>query len=354
MYDDYLNFASKKIMTKLYFRDEFLWMKKLTIRKLFNAALVKVSYYLSGFTGRVIHWGKPLSLAIEPTTSCNLRCPECPSGLRSFSRPTGMLGLEKYQQWLEETHAQLLYLIFYFQGEPFLNPQLLPMIRQASDKGIYTATSTNAHYLDDTNARGIVEAGLDRLIISIDGTSQDTYEQYRIGGRLDKVITGTKRVLHWRKQLKKAHPYVMLQFLVVRPNEHQIEEAKALAKSLGVDRIVFKSAQIYDYQNDQSLIPKQEKYSRYKKGASGKYELKHQMRNHCWRLWHAPVITWDGRLLACCFDKDADYAFGKVAEEGLVANWKNKKADAFKQQVLKDRQQISICKNCTEGAKVWL
>ena len=78
---------------------------------------------------------------------------------------------------------QLFYLTFYFQGEPYINPKFLEMVSYASKKKIFTSTSTNAHYLDSETARKTVESGLDKLIISIDGTSQDTYEAYRIGGK---------------------------------------------------------------------------------------------------------------------------------------------------------------------------
>ena len=114
-------------------------------------------------------------------------------------------------------------------------------------KGIYTATSTNAHFLTDDNARQTVESGLDRIIISIDGTTQETYQAYRVGGQLDKVLAGTRNLVKWRKALKSRTPYIIFQFLVVRPNEHQINEVQSLAQELEVDDVWFKTAQIYDY-----------------------------------------------------------------------------------------------------------
>src|SRR5690606_11675796 len=83
------------------------------------------------------------------------------------------------------------YLTFYFQGEPYLNPNFLDMATYAASKGIYTSTSTNAHYLKDEVAKKTVESGLERIIISIDGTTQDVYQQYRVGGQLEKVLEGT-------------------------------------------------------------------------------------------------------------------------------------------------------------------
>ena len=157
--------------------DSLNLLSKLTFKRIWNAGLVLSSYYVSKFTKKPVQWGYPTSIGFEPTTSCNLRCPECPSGLRAFTRPTGMLGESIFHKTIDEIAKELIYLTFYFQGEPYLNPNFLDMVKYASDKGIYTSTSTNAHYLTEANAKKTVESGLDRIIISIDGTTQDTYEQ---------------------------------------------------------------------------------------------------------------------------------------------------------------------------------
>jgi len=199
-------------------------------------ANVYTSFQASKFWGNANHRGLPVSISIEPTTACNLRCPECPSGLRAFTRPTGMMKKELFESIVNQL-PQLSYMIFYFQGEPYLHTELLDMVKYASKKKIYTATSTNAHFLSNEGAKRTVESGLDRLIISIDGTEQETYQSYRVGGKLDKVIEGTKNVLRWKKVLKSKSPHVIFQFLVVKSNEHQIDVVKALAKELGVDEV---------------------------------------------------------------------------------------------------------------------
>lgn len=295
----------------------------------------------------------PLSLNFEPTTSCNLRCPECPSGLRSFSRPTGMLEQKFFQKTIDEIHDKLIYLTFYFQGEPYLNPNFLDMVKYASQKNIFTFTSTNAHYLNDENARRTVESGLDKLIISIDGTTQEVYERYRVGGNLDKVMEGTKNILKWKKQLRSKTPYIVFQFLVVKPNEHQIEDAKKLTKELGVDEIKFKTAQIYKYENGNELIPDNIAYSRYKKNADGTYSIKNKLLNQCWRMWSGSVITWDGLVVPCCFDKDAQHRLGNLKETSFKEVWDSGGYNNFRSSILNSRKEIDICSNCTEGTKVW-
>ncbi|MBU6177656.1 MAG: SPASM domain-containing protein [Bacteroidetes bacterium] len=340
-------------MNALPVSDWFNLFSKLTWRRFINALKVWSSYQLSKWTGKPIQWGLPISISFEPTTSCNLRCPECPSGLRSFSRPTGMLQRDFFSSTIDQLHLELFYLIFYFQGEPYLNPDFLDMVRYAADRKIYTATSTNGHYLTDTNARRTIESGLDRLIISIDGTTQEVYQQYRVGGNLEKVLEGARTLMHWKKQLKSKTPFVVFQFLVVRPNEHQLEEARALAKQIGVDAIWFKTAQVYDFENDPNqLIPLNSSYSRYRKTEKGT-EFKGQLTNHCWRLWHDPVITWDGLVAPCCFDKDASHRLGDLKQESFATIWRSDSYKKFRATLLQGRKHIDICANCSEGTKVW-
>lgn len=325
----------------------------LTARRLWNMSKVTGSYLLSKWTGNNMHSGMPLAISFEPTTSCNLRCPECPSGLRAFTRPTGMLDPDFFKKIIDDVHRDLFYLIFYFQGEPYLHPSFLDLVKYATSKKIYTATSTNAHYLNDVNAKKTVESGLDRLIISIDGTTQEIYEQYRVGGNLQKVIEGTRNIVKWKKELKSSTPHVIFQFLVVRPNEHQIEDVRQLALDSGVDEVAFKTAQVYDFENGNDLIPVNQKYSRYSQQENGKWEIKNNLLNHCWKLWHSCVVTWDGRIVPCCFDKDAEYQMGNLNQKSFRSIWRSEGYEQFRASVLRSRNEIEMCKNCTEGTKVW-
>src|SRR6267154_890467 len=312
------------------FTDGLNFIGKQTPQRLLNMANVYTSFQASKFWGNANHRGLPVSISIEPTTACNLRCPECPSGLRAFTRPTGMMKKELFESVISQLAPSLSYLIFYFQGEPYLHPQLLEMVRLASQKKIYTATSTNAHFLNEEAAKETVQSGLDRLIISLDGTTQETYQSYRIGGKLDKVVEGAKNVLRWKKELKSKTPHVIFQFLVVRHNEHQIEDVKKLAKELGVDEVKLKTAQIYDFENGSDLIPLNEKYSRYERDPQGKYSIKNELNNECWKMWHSCVVTWDGKVVPCCFDKDAHYVLGDLNKNSFNEIWQGEKYNEFR------------------------
>lgn len=334
-------------------RDAMNMASRMTWKRMSNAAGIVHSYYRSRQTRVPRISGLPISISIEPTTSCNLRCPECPSGLRSFTRPTGMLDARLYNRIIDELAPTLSYLTFYFQGEPYLHPSFLDMVGYASSKGIYTATSTNAHFLNRDAAHRTVTSGLDRLIISVDGTTQETYQSYRIGGTLDKVLEGTRNVLQARKELRSRTPHVVFQFLVTGPNEHQIGEVRRLAHSLGVDQVVLKTAQIYDYEHGSPLIPKQERYSRYRRDKSGVWTVKNKLADHCWKMWHSCVITWDGKVVPCCFDKDAHFVMGDLATHSFSEIWRSEGYSRFRKTLLGSRKEIEMCRNCTEGSRVF-
>ncbi len=328
-------------------------LRILSISKIWNVFLLLTSYHLSRMYKKVYHWGVPMTISIEPTTACNLRCPECPSGLRSFTRNTGNLKTDFFRNTIDQLHNQLIYVILYFQGEPYINPQFLDMVSYAKNKNLYTITSTNGHFLDDNNARKTVESGLDRIIISIDGITQETYAAYRKEGNLQTVIDGTKNLIKWKKELRSTTPYIIFQFLVVKPNEHEIDGLFELAKDVGVDEVKIKTAQIYDYKNGSDLIPTIEKHARYRKNSDGTYSIKSKLLNQCWKMWNSCVITWDGLVVPCCFDKDANYRLGNLKSQSFKQIWGAPDYQNFRQMILQGRDKIDICTNCTEGCKVW-
>ena len=141
---------------------------------------------------------------------------------------------------------------------------------------------------------------------------------------------------------------------MVKPNEHQIDDIYALGKEIGVDKVLLKSAQIYDYKNGNPLIPLNDNYSRYKKINNGTYVQKNKLENNCWRMWSSCVITWDGKVVPCCFDKDAKHELGDLKTTQFLTVWKSEKYSEIRKSILKSRKEVEICSNCSEGAKVWV
>ena len=338
--------------TKAQLIDGGWYVRSLSPRRVWNAAKITGSYLLSKWLKKNLHRGLPIALSLEPTTSCNLRCPECPSGLRSFTRPTGMLQPDLNRKLIDELAPTLTYLTYYFQGEPYLNTDFLKMVSYASEKNIYTATSTNAHYLNDDNCVETIKSGLKRLIISIDGIDQESYGKYRIGGQLEKVLAGTKRLMTWKKEMNSSTPFVIWQFIVFRHNEDQIDAIRSLAREVGVDHLAIKTAQIYDFETGSDLMPLNPKYRRYDTAKQG-FSIRNKLLSHCWRMWHNAVVTWDGKVVPCCFDKDASYRMGDFKKASFKQIWNAAEYQRFRNLILKSRKNIDICKNCSEGTHIW-
>ncbi|MCK9480779.1 MAG: SPASM domain-containing protein [Bacteroidia bacterium] len=335
-------------------KDAFQFLKVLDYQRISNAVGLYRSYQKAKKKVPTETRFFPAALNIEPTTSCNLRCPQCPSGLRAFTRPTGMLQYELAEKVVSELSPNLLFLTLYFQGEPYLNPDFNKIVRLAANKRIYTITSSNGHFFkNDEIAEQVVNSGLNRLIISIDGVTQESYGHYRIGGQLDKVLAGTKAILEAKKRLRKSTPYVVWQFIVFKHNAHELPAIKKLAKQYKVDGLQIKTAQVYDFETGDDWIPDDENLSRYKKIA-GKFVFKNSLLNHCWKMWHSAVVTWDGGVVPCCFDKDGKHNFGNLNENSFAEIWQGRKYMGFRQKLFIGRKEIDICKNCSEGTKVFV
>ena len=130
-------------------------------------------------------------------------------------------------------------------------------------------------------------------------------------------------------------------------------ETYKLAKEIGIDHVALKTAQIYDYKNGSELIPTIDKYSRYQKMGDSTYSLKNELLSHCWKMWQSCVITWDGKVVPCCFDKDAHYVMGDLQQQSFREIWQSEKYNSFRATILRSRDEIEMCRNCTEGTKVW-
>ncbi len=330
------------------------FLNKLTPAKIINFFYVFTGFYIARITRKPVMTGQPVSIAFEPTTSCNLRCPECVSGLRSFTRPTGMLDARFFRETIQQVKNSLINLTFYFQGEPFLNPEFYEMVSLTNRYRIYSYTSTNGHYLSPENARKVIKSGLDRIIISVDNFEPEAYSKYRAGGNIETVVSGIKNLVKARKELKSRKPYIILQFLVNKDNETILDQLRKEAYRLGADKAVFKTMQIYHQESGDKFIPVDENLTRYAKMKDGKYKIRSRLFNHCWKMWHSCVITWDGIVVPCCFDKDADHRLGTLKERSFADIWKSKEYENFRHLILKSRSSVDMCTNCTEGTRVWI
>jgi radical SAM protein with 4Fe4S-binding SPASM domain len=327
-------------------RDLFRLIRTFRPQRIWNYYLLHFSGILSQITGSAIRWGMPAFITIEPTTSCNLACPECNTGAKMISRPKGEIELPLFRKIIEESSKTAMYLTLYFQGEPYLHPLFFEMVAEAKAKDLYIATSTNAHFLDEINAEKTILSGMDRLIISFDGSDAETYNSYRLNGNWDTVISGIKNINAAKKKFKSFTPYLVLQCLLLKGNESRKSEVTALAQELGADRLEFKTLQLLDPSKPSERLPLNKKHSRYIHQADGSYILKRKIGRFCKRAHYSTVISWDGKLLPCCYDKNAVYCFGNIKEQSLKEIWNSQNARDFLLLGLKNRNEISICNNC--------
>jgi len=313
-----------------------------------NLCKLALSYLFSYIGMQKFQNRSPYFISIEPANFCNLQCPECPVGNKQLPIPAqAKFDLQMYMKLVDELKPTLLHIIFYFQGEPFINNQLNELINYAHNARLYTSTSTNGQFLTEKRAKEIVLSGLDKLIVSVDGSTQEVYETYRVGGNLQKTLDGIKRIVAWKKELNSVTPLIDIQFLVLKTNEHQMKEMKLLVKSIGADRLTFKTAQLYDFENGNKLLTTKKKYARYSLRKDGKYHLKGSQPNHCWRLWSGSVLNTQGEVLPCCFDKKSNLSFGNIQENSFSKTWHNANASGFRGEILRDRKQFEMCRNCT-------
>ncbi len=259
------------------------------------------------------------------------------------------MSLQTFEHILNQVAPSVHTIQFYFQGEPLLNPDLTKMIAMAHQRNIYTIVSTNAQALTPLLAQRLTEAGLNRIIVSIDGFSQASYEQYRVGGDLHKALDG----LQYLHDAQRGHqPWIELQVLRLRSNENEWDFVRRHYRSMGANSLTFKTAQFIDFENGNPLMPSNPKYCRYEQQADGHYHLKskHQTPNTkhqtlCRRLWTGCVITTTGEVLPCCYDKQSRYSFGNILQQDIQTIYHSDKAQSFRRRVLKGNA-IDICQNC--------
>lgn len=293
----------------------------------------------------------PISYSIEPTNYCNLHCPECPSGTGELTRPLGMLSLSTFKQIIDQISDTGFYIQLFFQGEPYLNKHLTQMIEYAQNKNMYVSVSTNGNLITQKNIENLIKHAPDKIIFSLDGLDEESYQNYRVGGTFKKADDALKLIVEYKKILKKDKPFIELQFIVMKQNEHLVNDVHNYSKERGVNKLVFKTMQVNSYESAIRFLPQNQKYSRYII-KDGKFVMKGKVENHCFALWRTAVITWNGKMVPCCFDKDAKYVFGNLDTYSVKKIWKSELYQEFRKSILHSRMQHEMCNNCTEGLKV--
>lgn len=281
-------------------------------------------------------WGSPTHVQLEPSTRCNLRCTYCPVG--SEQRSTGHMDPATFRKVVDDVEHHALLLILWGWGEPFVCPSIFEMIDYAHQKGIRLASSTNGHlFTKRDHAEGVVRSGLDALIMSLSGTTQDAYERFR-NGKLDSALAGTREIVAAKRRLGSRTPHVQMSFIVTDYSEEQIPEIKKLARDLGVDGVSLKkmnTASVKPRTGPDEALPNDEQYRRfaYTDGDDGRVRV---TDNPCKALWQSSTVRWDGRVNPCAYDFDGEYELGDVTEASFGEVWKGPRYREMRNQFRND------------------
>ena len=320
------------------------------MRKLFkrsaNLLLSGFSFLRSSFDPHFTEaYGMPVAVNMELSSYCNLKCPECATGSDLIKRPAGFMDIDLFRRIAEELGPYLYNMNLYYQGESMMHPRFF--IFPEIINGIPATLSTNGHFLAADPER-LVKSGLRKLIVSVDGADQETYSAYRKGGNLNLVLKGLELVREARA-MTGSKMKVEIQTLLNSKNEKQIIELNKLAVRMKA-RLVLKSMQILHNERISTWQPVSKSFRRYKE-INGEYTLKSSLPNSCARLWFNPVITWDGRVLPCCFDKNAEHVMGDLKTDSFRDIWNGPRYRIFRRELAMDRKGIEICRNCTSGLR---
>lgn len=285
-----------------------------TPRKFVNMIGVKAQKWVK--VDKVI--GMPFLYTIDPINVCNLHCPVCSTGLGILGRSRGKISLENYKKVIDQVAPYAYKVILYNWGEPFLHPDIFEIIQYASSQRIEVQISSNLNRFSQEMSEKTVQSGLDTLLVSVDGATQEVYEKYRRSGNLSRVIENLRILVETKRRLGSSKPFIFIRMLVNRYNESQIDEMRRLAESIGVDAFTVGVLYVDTNNPDQieEWLPENAKYSAYKKSSE-------KLTNvwHCADLWEGMTINWDGGVAPCCWLQDEKNDFCNAFEQPIRDIW---------------------------------
>jgi MoaA/NifB/PqqE/SkfB family radical SAM enzyme len=268
-----------------------------------------------------IHRVAPDKIRLEASGTCQLQCPSCPTASGAI-RPVirnGFLRAESFRTLLAH-NPSLREVELSNYGEVLLNPELAPVLALAHAHGVALTAhnGVNLNHARDEVLEALVRWRMQRMTVSIDGTTQAVYAHYRVGGDLARVLDNIRRINAFKQQYASEFPKLTMQFIVFGHNEHQIDEARALAESL--DMTFFPKL---SWDPHFSPIRNPEAVRR-AVGAASRDEYREQRNGEeyliesCHMLWDQPQVNWDGKILGCCRNHWGD--FGHAAFDQPLAD----------------------------------
>ncbi|HTY22840.1 MAG TPA: radical SAM protein [Desulfomonilaceae bacterium] len=245
----------------------------------------------------------PYSAVIDVTNICNLKCPYCPTGARRKSgRTHRMVDPAAVEKLLNEIGDYLISVNLYDWGEPFLHPRIVDLVQMCHDRGIFTMISSNMNTLNQQLMDEVCEAGLDYLVVSLSGTTQEVYQKYHRGGRIERLIENVRHISEFKKKHALKTPIIEFHYLVFKNNQQEVPAARDLARRLGVQ--IFRALPAVGPEEETVQLDNDPK------------KMLSEVQ-YCHQLWHLAVITPDSSVAPCYytyFNKDdfAHYSEGDI------------------------------------------
>lgn len=280
----------------------------------------------------------PVVLMLEPSSQCNLECPMCPRQLKQTKRWEGDMPFENYTGIIDELAAGLMFLILWNYGEPLLNKNIGRMIGYAKERKIAVAMSTNGLLLSEEKSMELIDSRLDFLIVSFDGGTRETYETNRKNGDFEKTLENIRGLMKLKRMRRSRTPFVNLECVVMKNNEHETAVFERLARMSGVDGYSLKKV-AYVKGRESDFLPVNQRLTCdvYQKGN----------RRYCSRLSLSSVVNANGDVVPCCSDIAFQYVLGNVfRDNGFRRIWNNELYQAFRKRAFRDLAHIDICQNC--------
>ena len=318
-------------------------VRNASYRKVFNWLAVEAGIALR----RTEPWGLPTHAHVEPSSQCNLRCTYCPVGTETG--PTGHMNPAVFRSFVDQVADHALLIALWGWGEPFVCPSVYEMIAYAHANGIRVLSSTNGHlFAKREHAESVVRSGLDALIVSLSGTTQEAYRRFR-GGPLSTALDGVRAIVAAKRALGSRTPHVQLSFIVTDVAARQIPELQQLARELGVDGLSLKKMNTATVRADRradEAIPEDARLRRFAYADDG-LERVRVANNPCKALWHNPTLRWDGTVNPCVYDFDGTHVLGDTRTEPFAAIWSGERYTAMREKFRTGWQDIDICSRCT-------
>lgn len=287
----------------------------------------------------------PPIIQVEPTNICNLKCPLCPTGSFSLKRAKGFMSFRTFQRILDELGDILVAVYLFCFGEPFMNSELLLMIKACTDRNIVTLTSSNGHYIQThDDALKVIDSGLTTLLIAVDGSTQEIYQAYRKGGDIEKVKRCIANVENAKASRGSVFPYTVIRSVVTRQNKNDLPTLAKLAAELGVNMFSYKSlgclinvGEFREYEPYDSEVRRFE-YAGSTRIARG--------RITCPFVFRQPIVFWDGTVVGCEYDHDMEMTLGRIGDKNFTEIWNSQNALQLRHSIIKGSQRPLFCCQC--------